>query len=108
MSARDPIPLSESLGGVVRSLRGPEPAGQGASSSVRALGDVFGRWIDAVGDAVARHVQPVKLDGTRLTVEVDDPSWATQLRFLEATVIEQLRTVAHAEVDQLEIRVKRR
>jgi len=108
VSGRDPIPLAESLGGVVRSLRGPEPAGTAPGAGVRALGDVFGRWVDAVGDAVARHVQPVKLDGTRLTVEVDDPAWATQLRFLEATVIAQLRAVAHAEVEQLEIRVKRR
>lgn len=111
MTAREPILLTESLGGVVRSLRGPEPAANasnGTSGSVRALGDVFGRWADAVGDAVARHVQPVKLDGKRLVVEVDDPTWATQLRFLEATVIAQLRTVAHADVEQLEIRVKRR
>ena len=107
MSARDPIPLSESLGGVVRALRGPDPAAERAPS-VRALGDVFGRWVDAVGDSVAHHVQPVKLDGTTLTVEVDDPAWATQLRFLEATVISQLRAVAHAEVDRLEIRVRRR
>ena len=110
MSTRDPVPLSESLGGVVRALCPPEPTGAASTSgtSIRALGDVFGRWADAVGDAVARHVQPVKLEGTRLTVEVDDPAWATQLRFLEATVVAQLRAVAHADVEHLEIRVKRR
>lgn len=110
MTAREPIPLSESLGGVVRSLRGPEPVSVGGlgGASVQALGGVFGRWAQAVGDAVARHVQPVKLDGTTLIVEVDDPAWATQLRFLEATVITQLRDVAGAVVDHLEIRVRRR
>ena len=109
MTAREPIPLSESLGGVVRSLRGPQPAAGGSGgASVQALGGLFGRWAEAVGDAVARHVQPVKLDGTTLIVEVDDPAWATQLRFLEATVISQLHDVAGATVDHLEIRVRRR
>ena len=28
------------------------------------MGGVFGRWSEAVGDAVANHVKPVKLDGT--------------------------------------------
>lgn len=122
MSSRDPVPLTESLGGVLRSLRGPESSGTaagahgasggaggaGGGASVRALGDVFGRWNEAVGAAVSRHVQPVKLDGRRLVVEVDDPAWATQLRFLESTVLARLREEAGAEIDQLEIRVKRR
>lgn len=114
-AAPEPIAISDSLGGVVRSLRTPEtaastsatPAGS-AASSLAALGGVFGRWTEAVGDAVAQHVQPVKLDGTRLAVEVDDPAWATQLRFLEATVIRRLREVAGAEITVLDIRVKRR
>jgi hypothetical protein len=52
-------------------------------------------------------VQPVKLDGDRLVVEVDDPAWATQLKFLEADLRERLRDVAGATIRQFEIRVKR-
>jgi predicted nucleic acid-binding Zn ribbon protein len=96
------VPLADTLGGVMRALRGPEAA------SAAIVGGVFGRWADAVGDAVAQHVQPVKLQGTTLIVEVDDPAWATQLRFLEGTVRQRLREVAGAVVDQLEIRVRRR
>ena len=86
--ADDPVPLSVSLTGVVRSLRGGAAGDPGRSA--QALGGVFGRWTDAVGEAVAAHVQPVKLDGDRLVVEVDDPAWATQLKFLEATLRERL------------------
>jgi predicted nucleic acid-binding Zn ribbon protein len=104
--ATDPVPLSDSLTGVVRSLRGPESPSRG-SVPAHAMGGVFGRWTDAVGDAIAAHVQPVKLDGDRLVVEVDDPAWATQLKFLEADLRARLLEVAGASIRQFEIRVKR-
>ncbi|MFM7687381.1 MAG: DciA family protein [Actinomycetota bacterium] len=107
--ARDPVPLSETLAGLVRSL-GPVERGAKRSSgaSSAAMGGVFGRWEEVVGAAVAAHVQPVKLDGEVLVVEVDDPAWATQIRFLEATLRERLREVAGASVERLEVRVARR
>jgi predicted nucleic acid-binding Zn ribbon protein len=71
------------------------------------MGNVFGRWEEAVGAAVAAHVQPVKLDGTTLVVKVDDPAWATQLKFLEATVRQRLREVTGAEVQRIDVRVAR-
>jgi hypothetical protein len=114
----EPVRLGDSLGQVVRSLRPdtapafPAASGAGAKSpatnSSTAMGGVFGKWSEAVGEAVAAHVQPVKLDGTTLIVEVDDPAWATQLRFLEATVCARLAEVAGATVQRVEVRVARR
>ena len=71
------------------------------------MGGVFGRWEEVVGAAVAAHVQPVKLDGTTLVVKVDDPAWATQLKFLEGTLKQRLLEVAGATVEKLEVRVGR-
>ncbi|MCU1503599.1 MAG: hypothetical protein JWM12_2953 [Ilumatobacteraceae bacterium] len=105
--ATRPVPLSDSLAGVVRALRNEERTGN-VGAGVAAMGGVFGRWDDAVGAAVAAHVQPVKLDGTTLVVEVDDPAWATQLRFLEATLRERLAAVAGAVIEKVEVRVRRR
>jgi predicted nucleic acid-binding Zn ribbon protein len=95
----EPVPISNSLDGVVRSLRGP---------SRKAVGGLFGRWTDAVGEQVADHVRPLKLDERVLVVEVDDPAWATQVKFLTPTIIERLRAVAGVEVDKVEVRVDRR
>ena len=95
----DPIPISQSLDGVVRSLRGP---------SRQAVGGVFGRWVDAVGEQVAEHVRPLKLDERVLVVEVDDPAWATQVKFLTPTIIDRLREVAGVEIERVEVRVDRR
>ncbi len=95
--------LGDSLHGVVRALR-PEDSGPSAS----ALGGVFGKWEVAVGPAVAEHVRPLKLEGTTLVVQADDPAWATQLKFLEATLRERLREVTGAVIERLEVRVGQR
>jgi predicted nucleic acid-binding Zn ribbon protein len=104
---RDPVPLGDSLDRVVRSLRNDAPDSASTGQTASQMGGVFGRWAEAVGDAVALHVKPVKLDGTKLVVEVDDPAWATQLRFLETTLKQRLLEVAGATIDTIEARVRR-
>ncbi len=99
----------------MRSLRGPGSSsgsgprsGTGHATNTAALGSIFGRWDEIVGEAVAAHVQPVKLDGTRLVVDVDDPAWATQLKFLESSLRDRLGEATGAVIETFEIRVKRR
>lgn len=120
----EPVPLKRSLDEVVRALqrgaggragdrprsgetrreRGvPSPAGGAAS-----IGAVFGRWDEIVGPAVAAHVQPVRLDGAHLTVEVDDPAWATQWKFLDADLRARLEAETGVRVDTVDVRVRRR
>lgn len=108
----EPVRLGESLHDVVRSLRpdgqpGGSASASGGNASASALGGVFGRWDEAVGAALAAHVQPVKLDGTTLVVQVDDPAWATQLKFLESTLKERLAEIAGATIERIEVRVAR-
>ncbi len=95
----DPVPISESLDSVMRSLRGTDRV---------QIGGVFGRWEDAVGPAVAAHVQPVRLDDRVLTVEADEPAWATQVKFLSSTIIARLAEVAGVSIDRVEVRVRSR
>lgn len=99
MNNRDPIPISSSLDGVMRSLRGP---------TREVVGGLFGRWDEAVGEQVAQHVKPVKLDDGVLVVEVDDPAWATQVKFLSTMITERLLTVADVRVERIDVRVERR
>jgi predicted nucleic acid-binding Zn ribbon protein len=94
----DPVPLTQSLDSVMRSLRGADRI---------QLGGLFGRWDEAVGETVAAHVRPIKLDRGVLLVEADDPAWATQVKFLADTIVERLHDVAGVEVDTVEVRVAR-
>lgn len=80
-------------------MRGPSRA---------AVSGVFGRWDEAVGPQIAAHVKPVKLDEGVLVVEVDDPAWATQVKFLSTTITERLAEVAGVRVERIEVRVERR
>lgn len=74
----------------------------------QATVSVFARWADLVGESVAAHVKPLKWDGATLVVEVEDPSWATQMRFLEADLLRRVNEVSGTVVERLEIRVRRR
>ena len=93
----DPVAITAALDRVVRGLRGGE--------SRRAVGGVFGRWEEAVGPALAAHVRPVRLERGTLLVEVDDPAWATQLRFLADDVRARLRDAVGVSIERLEVRV---
>ena len=96
---REPVPITNALDDVVRSLRGPSRA---------AVGGVFGRWDESVGEQVAEHVRPLKLDEGVLVVEVDDPAWATQVKFLTPMITERLEAVAGVRIDRIDVRVERR
>ncbi len=97
--ADDFRPLTEGLEAVMRSLRGGDR---------RTTATVFGRWAELVGDQIAGHARPVKLDEGRLLVDVDEPGWATQLRFMEHDLIARLRGEGGLAVDSLDVRVRRR
>jgi predicted nucleic acid-binding Zn ribbon protein len=94
----EPVPIARSLDSIMRSLRGTDRI---------QIGGVFGRWDDAVGETVAAHVRPVRLDAGVLTVEADDPAWATQVKFLASTITSRLAEVAGVRVERLEVRVAR-
>ena len=95
----DPVPLSRGLDRILKSLRGGDR---------QTTATVFGRWADLVGEPVCHHVRPLKLDAGVLIVEVEDPAWATQLKFLEADLLRRLNGPDQARVDRLEVRVRRR
>lgn len=95
----EPRPVGESLDGLARRLGAPAAA---------PLGAVFNRWEEAVGEAIAARARPVSLADGVLVVAVDDPAWATQLRYLVNDLIAKVATVAgEGVVGRIEVRVER-
>ncbi len=94
----EPVPISKSLDQIMKSLRGTDRI---------QIGGVCGKWTDAVGQNVATHVRPIRLDQGVLTVEADNAAWATQVKFLSGTIINRLAEVAHVQVERVEVRVAR-
>lgn len=70
-------PVGDSLGAVARHL------GLGSSELVVS---VFGEWETVVGPVLAAHSRPERLRDGELVVSVDEPAWATELRFLSGDI----------------------
>lgn len=96
--SREPAPLSDMLNSVMRRFR---------SANVDVVSGVFGQWREVVGDAIADHATPVRIEDKRLTIEVEDQAWATQLRFLEQELLHTLRTHFGDAIEKIEIRMRR-
>lgn len=54
---------------------------------------IFRVWEDVVGEDLASRCEPVKLVGGRLVVRAENPAWATQVRYLTATILERANEV---------------
>jgi predicted nucleic acid-binding Zn ribbon protein len=74
----EPVPLSDALQKVGAEL-GLAPGG--AHTTLDA------RWTEVMGADVAAHTRLVSVREGTLTVAVDDPIWASQLRYLEPAVV---------------------
>ncbi len=91
--------MGASLNRLSASFGGP-PAG--------VLTAVFASWDDVVGEGVAAHARPRSLRHGVLVVMVDDPVWATQLRWLESDLLARLASVAgEGTVTEIQVRVRR-
>ena len=97
-AGKPPRALNEVLGKLLRRMH--------VSDESSAIG-LFSGWRQIVGAPIADHAVPKRLEKRVLVVEVDDPAWATQLKFLESQLIATLRENVGDEVESLDIRVRR-
>jgi predicted nucleic acid-binding Zn ribbon protein len=73
MTGNDPHHLSDALEEVGRQL---------GLSSPGAFAAVVATWSEVVGPDVATHARVRSLQDGECTVEVDEPAWATRVRYL--------------------------
>jgi predicted nucleic acid-binding Zn ribbon protein len=76
--AGEPVPLREAVAAVGRELGMPPPV------DLSSLADA---WPEIVGDAVAAHAAVRSVRDGVCTIEVDDPGWATQVRYAERQIV---------------------
>lgn len=94
-----PRRVADSLDRLMASLGGPRAS---------VLTAVFASWAELVGPTVAAHARPRSLRRGVLVVVVDDPGWATQLRWLEPDLLARLADAAgEGVVNSIEVRVRR-
>ncbi len=94
----DPVPIGDALAAVRAELG--LPAGD-------VLGVLDRRWSEIVGKDVAAHAHLLAVRDGVISVAVDSTPWATQLRFLEATLIEHANAVIGRDaVHAITVRVR--
>jgi hypothetical protein len=65
-------------------------------------------WNRAVGEGVARHAQPERVDGSVLWVRVDSAAWAEELRWMEESLLGRINAACgHKAVTGLRMRIGR-
>ena len=93
----DPRPVAESLDRVTRALGAPQ---------ARVLAALFSRWEELVGPEIAQHAEPRSVRDGVLVLVVDQPAWATQLRYLVPELLARIRAgVSGSGVTEIQIRV---
>jgi predicted nucleic acid-binding Zn ribbon protein len=65
-----------------------------------AMGSVFGRWAEIVGQDLAAHTRPDTFADGELAVIADSTAWATQVRLLASVLVARL----NAELGQGTVR----
>lgn len=97
VGSEPPVLLGRPLARVLRHLGVPSAA---------VLPALDQTWADVVGPAVAQHTSPVTMQHGRLLVRVDDPAWASQLRWMEQQVLGRLRQEpGYEKAEALDIRI---
>jgi hypothetical protein len=92
-----PRPIGKALDAVMRGLGAPEASG---------VHLVFDRWAEVVGDGLAARTRPLKIEGSRLVLAVDEPAIATHVRFLQAELLSRLEELlGPGRVTALDLRV---
>jgi predicted nucleic acid-binding Zn ribbon protein len=73
----------------------------------RAFTTLVQEWPKVVGDSFASHVRPSALHATTLVIAVDDPAWATQLKYLESDLLTRCaETVGAGVVTEIRVVVR--
>ena len=51
---------------------------------------IFTLWGEIAGPTVALHSRPARLSGSTLYVEIDDPIWLAQLKYMKRDILRKI------------------
>jgi predicted nucleic acid-binding Zn ribbon protein len=93
----------QALGAVLSELTSGRPWASGIS-----LGRLGGRWVEVVGERLARETSPAGLNSGVLMVRASSAAWGAQIRFLAREVRDKANDVlGQAAIKEVKVTVAR-
>lgn len=69
------------------------------------VAELWGEWKKIVGDEIAEHCFPEKINGDRLYINVDSPVWCQQLDLLKEELKEKIaEKLGNCEINKIVFR----
>jgi predicted nucleic acid-binding Zn ribbon protein len=97
-----PTPESHVLGESLERLLAIQRLG-----TTSELVELISKWRELVGERMAAHATPRKIEDGELVVAVDHSAWATELRVGEAQLISRLKIqMPDATINRLKVHVR--
>ena len=67
---------------------------------------MFSEWPDLVGEVIAAHARPVGIVDGVLHIEVDDPAWASEMRWMADELTGRIaERLGSAEITSIAVRI---
>ncbi len=82
--ATGPVPLRRSLERLLSGMGSPE---------IDATASILESWPEIIGPELASRIVAVAVRGPELIVRVEDPAWASQLRWLERQLLDRIEAL---------------
>jgi len=95
-SGGEPEPISRIINDVLAT---------GKLGDSRQVAELWGEWGKIVGDDIAEHCFPEKINGDRLYINVDSPVWCQQLDLLKEELKEKIaEKLENCEINRIVFR----
>lgn len=95
---------------------GPQPVGGGVERVLKHLNapkadvveSVFSDWERLVGEVIAEHTTPVRIEKGVLYLEVDNPAWASEMEWMSEELLRRITAKANTvEITAIRVQLAR-
>ena len=90
----------------ITSLLDDLPVAHKLQISSKTVSPLTRKWVELLNEPIRDHSEPTHFEGETLTVAVDGPVWATELRHNTPSFLRKLHMLGYQQISQIKIITK--